>query len=190
MCYRCNRLGHKIQQCSERRIAVCERCDNPGHRGVDCVIDPKAEDVTTAVCMDCGNIGHVACKLKAPDELPWQKCLPLDVENREKIIAMYEKRREDSENIHCCYCGDVHRPSKCTNKPEISPQSSEAIRSRIRQREDRNRTYAHRRSSSKERYGKKNRCENIDSSRSRYRSRSKSRSRSTDRYRKRYKEYN
>lgn len=190
MCYRCNRLGHKLQQCVERRVSACERCGNPGHRAVDCVIDPKAEDTTTAVCMCCGKIGHVACQLKTPRQLPWEDLLPLDVENREEIKAMYEKRKENSKNIHCCYCGDVHRPSKCTSKPEISPQCSEAIRSRIRQREDRNRTYVYRRSSSRERCSRKNNSEGMKPSRSRYRSRSRSRSGSTDRCRKRTREFN
>jgi len=157
MCYRCNRLGHKIQQCPERRIEVCTRCENPGHRDKDCVIYPKeikGEHVKQAVCMNCRKLGHFTCNLKVPAILPWSKYSTDETKSCEEL---YENREVESDTIQCYYCGDIHKPSKCKNKPEINPQSSEAIRSRIRQREDENYKYSHKRSSSRERHNKRRR---------------------------------
>jgi len=72
VCFKCLKVGHRMQNCKSQHSATCFRCQKKGHTYHNCGImmakDPrttvadKERDMGQIKCLSCNQFGHVNCK--------------------------------------------------------------------------------------------------------------------------------
>lgn len=79
LCFNCLLPGHRSSDCKEprrpSRYLLCSKCLKPGHDGRSCPeaflfgqrLDPSI--MAQAICVACGNAGHVDCSMASADRL-------------------------------------------------------------------------------------------------------------------------
>jgi len=72
VCFRCFKVGHRMQNCQSHHSVICYRCQKKGHTYHNCGVmlpkDPKAtvvdkeRDMDLIKCSSCNQFGHINCK--------------------------------------------------------------------------------------------------------------------------------
>lgn len=72
VCFKCLKVGHRMQNCQSQHSVTCFRCQKKGHTYHNCGVmmakDPKAawedkqRDMGQIKCSSCNQFGHVNCK--------------------------------------------------------------------------------------------------------------------------------